>query len=100
MFDLENELPEELMSTGGSWGAIESSKPPATGPGPGAGPGSSMGPPMQNGALDLPHHLMSQGSKGIVNHLQNPVLNTPSSQGLMNSQGNFFALFYFVNNNF
>ncbi|KAK6630216.1 hypothetical protein RUM43_015009 [Polyplax serrata] len=86
MFDLENELPEELMSTGGSWGAIES-KPPVTGPGPGAGPGSSMGPPLQNGALDLPHHVMSQGNKGIVNHLQNPVLNTPSSQGLMNSQG-------------
>lgn len=85
MFDLENELPEELMSTGGSWGAVESSKPPATGPGP--GPGPSMGPPLQNGALDLPHHLMQQGNKGLVNHMQNPVLNTPSSQGLMNNQG-------------
>lgn len=83
MFDLENELPEELMATGNSWGSVETNKPPATGP----GPGPSMGPSLQNGALDIPHHLMQQGNKGLVNHMQGPILNTPNSQGLMNNQG-------------
>lgn len=44
MFDLENDLPDELM-TSSSWGATASDasgKPPATGPGPG----------MQNGGLN------------------------------------------------
>lgn len=82
MFDIENELPEELMS--GGWGPLDN-KPP--GSGPGQGPGSSMGPPLQNGGLDMPHHLMAQGNKALVNHMQNPGMNTPASQGLINSQG-------------
>ncbi|KAG8231533.1 hypothetical protein J437_LFUL008074, partial [Ladona fulva] len=49
MFDLENDLPDELMSSG-SWGSTESSKPPATGPGPGSSGGGGKG--MQNGAVD------------------------------------------------
>lgn len=44
MFDLENNLPDELMSSGASWGLttdnIGNAKPPAQGPGPGG---------MQNG---------------------------------------------------
>lgn len=38
MFDLENDLPDELMSSGASWGLsdnIGNPKPPAQGPGPG-----------------------------------------------------------------
>lgn len=51
MFDLEKDLPDELMS-GGSWGMPDNmgnSKPPAQGPGPGQ---------MQNGIdTDAPNSL-------------------------------------------
>lgn len=67
MFDLENNLPDELMASGTSWGLsdnIGNSKPPAQGPGPGS---------LQNGILDgadgnnalrqqiqINHHLLQQ----------------------------------------
>lgn len=74
----------------GGWGAPDK---PQSSSGPVQGPGSSMGPPMQNGGLEMSHHLMQQGNKGLVNHMQNQGMNTPASQGLINSQGKFFGFF-------
>lgn len=67
----------------GGWGAPD--KPQSS------GPGSSMGPPMQNGGLEMSHHLMQQSNKGLVNHMQNPGMSTIASQGLINSQSKFWA---------
>lgn len=79
MFDLENDLPDELMSSSGSWGLgsdhMGNTKPPAQGPGPG---------PMQNGVesgdppnalrqqIQINHHLMQQ----VRNFIQFMMRNT------------------------
>lgn len=65
MFDLENDLPDELMSSGNSWGMVSdplgNSKPPPHGPGPG---NLQNGVDAADGALrqqmQLNHHLLQQ----------------------------------------
>uniref|UniRef100_A0A1Y1MHP2 Uncharacterized protein n=1 Tax=Photinus pyralis TaxID=7054 RepID=A0A1Y1MHP2_PHOPY len=66
MFDLENDLPDELMSSGGSWGMVSdplgNNKPPAQGPGPG---GLQNGVENSDGTnslrqMQLNHHLLQQ----------------------------------------
>lgn len=65
MFDLENDLPDELMSSGNSWGMVSDPlgniKPPAQGPGPG---NLQNGVDAADGALrqqmQLNHHLLQQ----------------------------------------
>lgn len=52
MFDLENDLPDELNSWGGNDGN-KAGGPMGTGPGPGP-------PQMQNGALDQQHSTLIQ----------------------------------------
>lgn len=65
MFDLEKDLPDELM--GGSWGeqpGVTGPKPPAQGP----GPGGQMAPQQLNG--DDPTAAMQ---RQINNHLMQQV---------------------------
>lgn len=72
MFDLENDLPDELMTSGAPWGLsdnIGNPKPPAQGPGPGG---------IQNGIenteanttlrqqIQLNHMLQQQGKQNLV----------------------------------
>lgn len=68
MFDLENDLPDELMSSG-SWGLgnndhMAGSKPPAQGPGPGGIPNGVDGPDssqtLTHRQMHMNHHLMQQ----------------------------------------
>jgi len=101
MFDLENDLPDELM-TSGSWGsAVEStasSKPPATGPGPGPGPGQ---PPqnqqqpqpgaggLQNGAVDQQQQQQQQSQQPDPQRQQQQhVTQQQLTHHLMQQQGN------------
>lgn len=72
MFDLENDLPDELMGTNTAWGEqMGGNKPPAQGPGPGgqingednvnalAG-NSVLQRQMVHSQLNHPSHMLSQ----------------------------------------
>ncbi|CAD0199003.1 unnamed protein product [Chrysodeixis includens] len=77
MFDLEKDLPDELM--GGSWGeqpGVTGPKPPAQGPGPG---GQMVSQQQLNGddptgaiQRQINNHLIQQGNKGGLGH-NNPL---------------------------
>lgn len=67
MFDLENDLPDELIASGGSWGMVSDSmgnnKPPAQGPGPGGLQNGVEGADSTNALrqqMPLNHHLLQQ----------------------------------------
>lgn len=66
MFDLENDLPNELLSSS-SWGISDNmgnSKPPAQGPGPGSLPnGIEIGDANNIRQMQLNHLLQQQVSK-------------------------------------
>ncbi|XP_063706761.1 CREB-binding protein isoform X2 [Culicoides brevitarsis] len=78
MFDLENDLPDELMGTGTAWGEqLGGNKPPAQGPGPGgqingednvnalAG-NSVLQRQMVHSQLNHPSHMLTQTKKQII----------------------------------
>ncbi|KAF5302898.1 hypothetical protein FQA39_LY02078 [Lamprigera yunnana] len=77
MFDLENDLPDELMSSGGSWGMVPdplgNNKPTAQGPGPGSlqnGVENTDGTNSLRQQMQLNHHLLQQiGNKNLGNAL-------------------------------
>lgn len=71
MFDLENDLPDELMGTNTAWGEqMGGNKPPAQGPGPGGQNGEDMANAlvgnsvlqrqMVHSQLNHPSHMLSQ----------------------------------------
>lgn len=70
MFDLENDLPDELMSSS-TWGLgndhMAGNKPPAQGPGPGGIQNGVDGPDgSQLRQMHLNHHLMQQQVSNLL----------------------------------
>jgi E1A/CREB-binding protein len=100
MLDLENDLPDELMSSG-SWGSAESAKQP-TGPGPGQGlqngdPGGGGLPSQQDGSGAVPPgmnqrhpqlaHLMSKTPPHLPNSMAGQgVVGQPSGLTMGNNK--------------
>ncbi|XP_018572292.1 CREB-binding protein isoform X4 [Anoplophora glabripennis] len=70
MFDLENDLPNELLGPSSSWGLSDNmgnTKPPAQGPGPGGLPnGIEITDSNNLRQMQLNHLLQQQGNKGLV----------------------------------
>uniref|UniRef100_A0A1B0DMU5 Uncharacterized protein n=2 Tax=Phlebotomus papatasi TaxID=29031 RepID=A0A1B0DMU5_PHLPP len=81
IYNLEDHLPDELVSSGTNWGdQLAGNKPPAQGPGPGGAPqmngeDSGVVPPNANIAMQRLHqqqlaqHLMQQGNKNIIGNV-------------------------------
>ncbi|KAJ8981157.1 hypothetical protein NQ317_013823 [Molorchus minor] len=70
MFDLENNLPDELMSSS-SWGLSDNmgnTKPPAQGPGPGGIPNGIENAESNLRQMQLNHLLQQSGNKGLVSN--------------------------------
>ncbi|CAH2244094.1 jg5106 [Pararge aegeria aegeria] len=73
MFDLEKDLPDELMGSWGEQPGVAGPKPPAQGPGPGGQQQLNGDDPTAAMQRQINNHLMQQGNKsGLVGH-NNPL---------------------------
>ncbi|XP_041973429.1 histone lysine acetyltransferase CREBBP-like, partial [Aricia agestis] len=74
MFDLEKDLPDELMSSWGEQPGITGPKPPAQGPGPGGQMAQQLNGDDPTAAMQrqINNHLLQANKSGLVGH-NNPL---------------------------